>query len=123
MAVRQGRLILADGPYSGLTQGPYYREVLLREDGREIGLRMDTDSRLCGVSICRYEDGRITEYIAALRLDRRSGAFTSFEREVYTYQEGRLSAMEWLEHDVCSGLVRTRHYAFDHEGERLVPRQ
>ena len=119
----QGRLILVDGPYSSLTKGPYYREAVLREDGREIGLRMDADSRLCGISICRYESGRIAEYVAALRLDRRNGSFTSFEREVYAYQEGRLAAMDRWEHNAGSGLVRTWHYAFDHEGDRPIPRQ
>ena len=119
----QGRLIVVDGPYSDLTHGPYYREVVLREENREIGLRMDTDGRLCGISICRYQDDRLTEYITALRLDRRSGSFTSFEQEVYTYQDGHLSTMDLLEHDAPSGLVRTWHYAFDREGERLVPRQ
>ena len=81
----QGRLIVVDGPYSDLTHGPYFREAVFREENLEIGLRMDRDDCLCGISICRYQDGRIMEYITALRLDRQSGSFTSFDREVYTY--------------------------------------
>lgn len=119
----QGRLIVVDGPYSDLTHGPYFREAILREENREIGLRMDTNDRLCGISICRYESGRIAEYVAALRLDRRSGSFTSFEQEVYTYQDGHLSAMDQLEHDAPTGLVRTWHYEFDHNGDSLVLRK
>ena len=119
----QGRLIVVDGPYSDLTHSPYFREAILREENREIGLRMDTDDRLCGISICRYQDGRLTEYITALRLDRRSGFFTSFEQEVYTYQDGHLSTMDLLEHDAPSGLVRTWHYEFDHNGDSPFPRK
>lgn len=119
----QGRLIVVDGPYSDLTHGPYFREAILREENREIGLRMDTNDRLCGISICRYESGRIAEYVAALWLDRRSGSFTSFEQEVYTYQDGHLSAMDQLEHDAPTGLVRTWHYEFDHNGDSLVLRK
>lgn len=119
----QGRLIVVDGPYSDLTHGPYFREAVFREENREIGLRMDRDDRLCGISICRYQDGRIMEYITALRLDRQSGSFTSFDREVYTYQDGHLSAMDRLEHDAPSGLVRSWHYEFDHNGDFSFPRK
>ena len=34
-----GELLIIDGPWSALTNGPYYREVLLRDSEREIGLR------------------------------------------------------------------------------------
>lgn len=119
----QGRLIVVDGPYSYLTHGPYFREAILREENREIGLRMDTNDRLCGISICRYESGRIAEYVAALRLDRQSGSFTSFEQEVYTYQDGHLSTMDLLEHDAPTGLVRTWHYEFDHNGDAPILRK
>lgn len=119
----QCRLIVVDGPYSDLTHGPYFREAVFREENLEIGLRMDRDDCLCGISICRYQDGRIMEYITALRLDRQSGSFTSFDREVYTYQDGHLSAMDRLEHDAPSGLVRTWHYEFDHNGDSPFPRK
>ncbi len=53
---------------------------------------MDRDDRLCGISICRYQDGH-------------------------------LSAMDRLEHDAPSGLVRTWHYEFDHNGDSPFPRK
>lgn len=118
-----GQLIVVDGPYCSLTHGPYYRETVLRKGNREIGLRMDRDDRLCGISICRYQDGRLTEYITALRLERQSGSFTSFDREVYIYQDGCLSAAERLEHDAPSGLSRSWHYEFDHHGNFDVPQK
>ena len=88
-----GELLIIDGPWSALTNGPYYREVLLRDSEREIGLRFQEvfgKTELCGISICDTQKGRPVRYLYALVRDPVTGTFTEFDMEVYTYEGERL---------------------------------
>lgn len=121
-----GQLIIVDGPYSDLHSGPYYREVILDDGMRTVGLRIGVGlhgayDELCGISLCTYKNDKIKEYIAAFFHNARANKIESFDREQYQYGEnGELLAATWERFNIHPPvpLLRkvTYHFFYDSEG-------
>lgn len=62
-------------------------ELILYENGTEIGLVTDTFGQTSAVSECRYDRGRLLSYSRLLCL---SGSFAELHQELYSYEENCL---------------------------------
>lgn len=132
-----GELLIVDGPYSELHKGYSHKEFIIKEDLQRLGLRFEEwcgKTRLCSISICKYREGKLIEYILSSRPDVRADTISSFEREQYSYGgNGELVSAEWTRWSdlgdlaVCANvpmtpLIRKTSYTFLYDDEGCLSR-